>query len=556
MPQPAKGIWNRLTTADKSGGGVWQNMNDQLAKLPPASISSQLNIWSELTSHPGGFWQQLGDETMVPESAAEGVWSEALDETLILDGTISNVWSDVSDETLMLSQEDMPELWQEVGEETIILNKPEYSLWEQASGKPDFTQMRPTRQLGYALKKFTTAQGEVYYVLKNLRQGSYLRLNENQYFLWNLMSGENTIQDIAVAYMTKYGSLDISILVDLLGKLETGNFLSVQQMNVYDQLRRNMSGRGIGYWLKQIGQTFLQREFPIRNMDRYITRVYQGGVKYLYSKPAQVMYILLSVTGLPVFIYLLASGQYSIVKGGTSSITLGVIGLYVARTVALIIHEGGHAFTCKHYGRDIRKSGAMIYYGMLAFYVDSTDIWMEKRFPRIMVSWGGPYTGFILGGTASILALFSPSSVLNGYAYQFAFLTILDSIMNLNPLLKWDGYYILMDLLEMPNLRKRSMNFIRTGQLFRKLFRREHFNREERVFAIYGILTMTYTFTIVVGFITFFGQTIIEFISRFLNPYWVGLALLLALLFLTRRKWMRLFTLIPIGRLTKQFGRK
>jgi putative peptide zinc metalloprotease protein len=557
MPQPAaKGIWSRLTTAEKGGGGVWQNIDDQLANLPPVSISPHLNIWSALYSHPGGFWQQLGDETMVPESAIEGVWSEALDETLILDGNVSSLWAEIGDETMILSKEDLPELWQEVGEETIILNKPEYSVWEQASGKPDFAQMRPTRQLGYALKKFTTAKGEVYYVLKNLRQGSYLRLNENQYFLWSLMTGENTIQDIAVAYMTRYGSLDISILVDLLGKLEGGNFLSAQQMNVYDQLRTNISGHGIGYWLKQIGQTFLQREFPIRKMDKFITRLYNGGIKYLYIKPVQVIFILLSVAGLPAFLYLLASGQYSILKGGASSITLGVIGLYVARTVALIIHEGGHAFTCKHYGREIRKSGVMIYYGMLAFYVDSTDIWMEKRFPRIMVSWGGPYTGFILGGTASLLALFSPSFVLNGYAFQFAFLTILDSIMNLNPLLKWDGYYILMDLLEMPNLRKRSMNFIRTGQLFRKLFRGEHFNREERVFAVYGILTMTYTFSIVAGIIKFFGETIIEFISKYIDPYWVGLVLLVALLFLTRRKWMRLFTLIPIGRLAKQFSRK
>lgn len=552
MPHPvAKGIWSRLKMTDKSGLGVWQNVDNQLSQLSPVTSTLGINIWEELNSHPGGFWQQLGDETMLPGSAIDGIWSEALDETLILDGRTTNLFEEVGDETLILSKEALPELWREVGDETIILNKPEHSVWEQASGKPDFAQMRPMRQLGYAMKKFTTAQGEVYYVLKNLRQGSYLRLSENQFFLWNLMDGDSTIQDLAVAYMAKYGSLDISILVDLLSKLEAGNYLSTTQINVYDQMRKKISSHGFRYWLKQIGQTFFQREFPIRGMDKYVTRAYNGGIKYIYSKPAQIVFFILALTGIPAFLILLASGRYSIVEGGTSSITLGVVALYLARTISLLIHEGGHAFTCKHYGREIRKSGVMIYYGMFAFYVDSTDIWMDKRIPRIMVSWGGPYTGFILGGTASLVALLSPSYILNGYMYQFAFLTILDSIMNLNPLLKWDGYYILMDLLEMPNLRKRSMNFIRTGRLFSKLFHREHFNREERVFAIYGLLTFIYMFAIVAGFLKLLGAKIVVFISSFMNVYVVGLILLVLILFLTRRKWMSLLARLPIPRIAK-----
>ena len=552
MPHPAgKGIWSRSQMTDKHGGGVWQSVDNQLSQRSPDTSKPSINIWEELSSQPGGFWQQLGDETMIPESALNGIWNEALEETLILDGKTTNIFKELGDETLITSKEAIPELWSEVSDETIILNKPEHSVWEQASGKPDFAQMRPMRQLGYALKKFTTAQGEVYYVLKNLRQGSYLRLSEDQYFLWNLMDGESTIQDLAVAYMAKYGSLDISVLVDLLSKLEGGNYLSTSAINVYDQMRKKIYRRGFRYWLKQIGQTFFQREFPIRGMDKYITRAYNGGIKYIYSKPVQIIFLILSLAGIPAFLILLASGRYSIVEGGTSSITLGVVALYLARTISLLIHEGGHAFTCKHYGREIRKSGVMIYYGMFAFYVDSTDIWMDKRIPRIMVSWGGPYTGIILGGAASLVALLSPSYILNGYMYQFAFLTFFDSVMNLNPLLKWDGYYILMDLLEMPNLRKRAMNFIRAGRVFSKLFHREHFNREERVFTIYGLLTFIYMFSIVAGFLKLLGGKIVAFISSFMNIYVVGLILLVVILFLTRRKWMSLLARLPIPRRAK-----
>jgi putative peptide zinc metalloprotease protein len=402
--------------------------------------------------------------------------------------------------------------------------------------------MRPIRRLGYALKRFVTAQEEVYYILKNLRQGSYLRLNERQLFLWNLMDGENTIQDIAVAYMSEYGSLDISILIDLLDKLEAANFLTTSKTNVYEKLDEKISSRGMFYWLQKIGSTYMQKEFPLPRMDEFYTRLYQGGIKYIYTKPVLIPMFVISLLGVAAFIYLITTGEYSLFRGGTSSLSLGIVMLYVASTVALFIHEGGHAFTCKHYGRVIRNSGVMIYYGMVAFYVDSTDIWMESRGPRIMVSFGGPLTGFMLGGIASLVALLSPWQVLNGWFYQFAFLIIIDSAMNLNPLLKWDGYYILMDYLEIPNLRARSFSFLSSGKPFYKLLHREKFNREERIFTIYGSLAIFYSVFFLIGALLLFGDTILDFISNFINPVWLIPIIIVFALFSLRNQIKSMIT--------------
>lgn len=537
----AKGIWERLPIGgDQSGGGVWQQVDTQLAAPQPISPTPRLSIWEVLQAQPGGLWGYLGEETVVHEPTLDGVWSEALDETLILGGDSPDIWGGFGDD--LLEDPNTTGLWQELGEETIILTQPEQSLWEQVAGKPGFEDMQPQRQLGYALKRFVTAQGEVYYVLKNLRQGTYLRLNERQYFLWNIMDGENAIQDIAVAYMAEYGSLDVGLLIDLLSKLEAGYFLTTQQTNVYDQLEEKISGRGLGYWLKEIGKFFMQKEFPLPRMDEFYTKTYNGGIKYFYAKPVQIVFLIVSVLGMGAFGYLLLSGEYSVLSGATASLSLGLIALYVGRTVALFIHEGGHAYTCKHYGRTIRKSGVMTYYGTFAFYVDSTDIWMESRFPRIMVSFGGPYTGFIMGGAAALFILASPWEVVNGWAYQFAFLIVLDSVFNLNPLLKWDGYYILMDILEMPNLRTRALNFINSGKMFKKLFKRESFNREERIFSIYGVLTFVYTATMLGSFFIFFGSSILNFIA---NNLWVIPLGILAILYMYRKKIVKLFSALP-----------
>ena len=76
--------------------------------------------------------------------------------------------------------------------------------------------------------------------------------------------------------------------------------------------------------------------------------------------------------------------------------------------------------------------------------------------------------------------------------YQFALLTYLTSFMNMNPLLKLDGYYILMDWLEIPRLREKSLAFV--GQPLRaKVRKREAWTRDEKIFAVFGALSGVWT---------------------------------------------------------------
>ena len=59
--------------------------------------------------------------------------------------------------------------------------------------------------------------------------------------------------------------------------------------------------------------------------------------------------------------------------------------------------EMAHAFTTKHYGRKVRRGGLLVYFGNLAFFVDTMDIWMEPKKARMAVSWAGPYSGLLVG---------------------------------------------------------------------------------------------------------------------------------------------------------------
>jgi hypothetical protein len=97
-----------------------------------------------------------------------------------------------------------------------------------------------------------------------------------------------------------------------------------------------------------------------------------------------------------------------------------------------------------------------------------------------------------------------------------------------------------MDVLEIPNLRTRSLTFLKSGKLFKMIFQRKHFSREELIFSIYGFMTFLYTASIVISFLIFFGDKIILFISSIISPYLLLPILILLVLFLTRRKIMRI----------------
>ena len=141
---------------------------------------------------------------------------------------------------------------------------------------------------------------------------------------------------------------------------------------------------------------------------------------------------------------------------------------------------------------------------------------MEPRGPRILVTWAGPMTGFVLSGITSIVLLIAPTTAWAGFGYQFATFCMLGSLINLNPLLKYDGYFILMDWLEIPMLRKKSFEFV--GRDFvRKLRRRTQFTRREKLFAIYGIGAALFTGFSVASAIILYGKYIGRFVSWVLS---------------------------------------
>ncbi len=316
-------------------------------------------------------------------------------------------------------------------------------------------------------------------------------------------------------------------------------------MNLYSSTAGAIRRGRVGPRLYRLWQALTSATISIRGLDRWFAALYRYGGFLLFTRPSQVIILVTTIAGLAAYVYLALSGTFSVLTGGGDHAALGLLGLYLAQLVALVTHEASHALACKHYKREVRRAGFLFYLGMPSFFVDTTDIWMEPRKPRLLVSWAGPYSGFFLAGLASLLTFVIPDQFIAGLLFQFASASALVSFFNLNPLLQLDGYYILMDWLEMPLLRSRAIGFVRSG-LWRKLRRREAFSKEERIFAVYGSLALVWTVSALWSTLRFFGGTILRFFEGLLGPAaglvigGVLVALLAALLF-----WPLASSLLP-----------
>lgn len=153
----------------------------------------------------------------------------------------------------------------------------------------------------------------------------------------------------------------------------------------------------------------------------------------------------------------------------------------------------------------------MIYFGSPAFFVEATDSLMLDRRQRIIQSFAGPFTELVIAGVASLVIFAFPEGPMANLLYKFALLNYIVIFLNLIPLLELDGYWILSDAIQVPELRPRSLEFIQ-HDLWHRLRERTRLTPQEWGLGIYGVAGIAFTiFSLWVGIIWWqhiFGQLV------------------------------------------------
>ena len=132
--------------------------------------------------------------------------------------------------------------------------------------------------------------------------------------------------------------------------------------------------------------------------------------------------------------------------------------LYLAFAFSKLVHESGHAFAVKKFGGEVHAMGVTLLVFTPIPYVDATAAWaLRERWKRIMVGAAGMISELFLAAIATFVWAESAPGLLNGVAYNIMIVASVSTLVfNINPLLRFDGYYILSDLTDSPNLQPRA----------------------------------------------------------------------------------------------------
>jgi putative peptide zinc metalloprotease protein len=119
-----------------------------------------------------------------------------------------------------------------------------------------------------------------------------------------------------------------------------------------------------------------------------------------------------------------------------------------------LVHEFAHGLACKHYGGSVREAGVMLMFFAPVAYVDVTTSWrFRSKWQRIHIAAAGMIAELFIAALATMVWSITDPGPLNLLAFNAVVMASVTTVLfNANPLMKFDGYYILSDLLEIPNL--------------------------------------------------------------------------------------------------------
>lgn len=138
---------------------------------------------------------------------------------------------------------------------------------------------------------------------------------------------------------------------------------------------------------------------------------------------------------------------------------------FAAIAAVKVLHELGHALTCRHFGARPGEIGVLLLAGAPALYCDVTDAWrLPSKWRRMAVSSAGMAVELVIASVAAIAWWFAAPGLLSAICLSLIVVCSIGTLaINANPLLRYDGYYLLADALEVPNLAERSRGLISTA---------------------------------------------------------------------------------------------
>jgi putative peptide zinc metalloprotease protein len=373
-------------------------------------------------------------------------------------------------------------------------------LWDRLAERLDLSLFRPVLAPDIEVRIFRLRWGNDYAIVANPRALLHLTLEVWEAELAQRLDGSKTVGELIVDRLNEDGDLDADAVVDLVQVLGLHGFLEPRDADVDALVAGALEPAGIRRALRRFAKTFT---LEWRGADPFVRRLYRGGSRLLFEPIVVALLGVIAVVGFAAFVAMEQSGRYTL-SGRTAPLESLV--LILLGWILTLAHELGHATVLVHYDRKIKGAGFMLYFGSPAFFVDASDGLMLDRGPRLLQSFAGPFAELVLAGASAAILFLLPKGAPAELLYRFALLNYFVIFLNLVPLLELDGYWILSDLIQVPDLRPRSLEFTQ-HELWHKLRTRERLTPQEVGLAFYGVAGIAFTVVAVWVAVYFWRET-------------------------------------------------
>ena len=308
-------------------------------------------------------------------------------------------------------------------------------------------------------------RGQIWYVVRDLSNNQFFRLDEASHHFVGMLDGRRTVEEVWNACNEQLGDRAPTQgeVIQLLGQLYTSNLLQADlppdAEGMFDRYRKRVRRE----FKSHLGHLLFVR-IPLIDPERFLDR-WKGVFSWAFGPVGVCLWLVLLACG---FWSLMGRWDELFARAENVLAPDNIALLYISFALIKAVHEFGHGFACKRFGQsdhtggEVHTIGIMLLVFMPVPYVDASSAWaFRNKWHRAFVGFGGMYVELAVAAVAAMVWAATGPGTIHAIAYNMIFVAGVSTILfNGNPLIRFDGYYILSDILETPNLYQRSRDFL------------------------------------------------------------------------------------------------
>lgn len=368
-------------------------------------------------------------------------------------------------------------------------------------------------------------QGERLVVIKDPITMKYFSFGALERTLLGLFDGTNPPPKILEKFNADHEDADMTMddLKEFLGEIDKMHLLEKTAAERNTLLLERLKEERKSKLMSKTG-SILYKRFPVVDPNDFFDRIHPY-IKWIWSPVCFGFMTLVILTAGVTICYHWDEFTDGIkaVFSFQSHTTSSLIWLWLTILTVIGFHELGHGLTCKHYGGEVHEIGFLLMFFQPCLYANVTDSYMfSNKNHKLYVTFAGIIMEFFIGSLfCFVWVLTDTTTAFNALCYQAMTVCGISSILfNLNPLMKYDGYYAFSEWLDVPNLKQNSGDALENW--FKKIYKRKTdeeeddglSNRERKIYVVYALIASLYILSMMAGLLYMLKDTILEKFSE------------------------------------------